>query len=57
MIGTTLVIVLVTVFVLGGLTIDTLKYLNLDVGVDFETHVEQVSLLNHIFLNFSFSVK
>lgn len=37
-----MVIVLVTIFALGGLTIDTLKYLNLEIGVDPKPHLDRV---------------
>lgn len=36
-------IVLITVFVLGGLTIDTLNVLNLKTGIDMDPYITQVS--------------
>lgn len=46
-----MVIVLVTVFVLGGLTIDTLKALSLQTNVDIEPYLKRViKKINFYFL-------
>ena len=45
-----MMLVLITIFTMGGLTIDTLKWLHLETGVDVEPYLNRViHFFHHLF--------